>query len=118
MSPLLPLLFGYLSPSVTTCWICVPYPFLPVEHIYLPASARWMSAFICLYLLSSCLCLLSVPLYLPLYVGCLSLPIGYLSVPQQLVWHGAFPLRAHREDEESRGQPLGSVEGGRERKGT
>lgn len=65
-----------------------------------------MFLFICLYMLGACLCLLGVPLYLFLHVGCLSLPVGYLSAPQQLSWLGAFPLQAHRED--GGGGPEGS----------
>lgn len=49
-------------------------------------------------MLGACLCWLGVLLYLLLHVRCLSLPVGYLSAPQQLGWHGAFPLQAHREN--------------------
>lgn len=138
LGPHLSLAVGYMSPSVFACWICVPVclsmlgmslcPPLPVRYESPPASAcKYLSpsvstCWICVLPTSACwacvhssLCLLDAHLHLSLSVGGLSLPVGCLSAPQQLHWHGAFPLQAHRG---CRGQPSGNGDGGRERKGT
>lgn len=79
---------------------------------------------ICFHLLGACFCLLSISLRLPPHMRHLSLPVGYLFAvgylsAQQLHWQRAFPLQTHREDGGmARGQPSGTEEWGRERKGT
>lgn len=104
----LPLLAGCVSPSVRALWARVPtHCCLTAAHLHpsLPVDAR--------------LCLLGVPPHPPLHVRRLSLPVRYPSSPQQLCWHGAFPLQAHGHDEgdRARGRPAGGGEGGQERKG-
>lgn len=92
----LPPLAGYVPLSIPACWARVPSHLCLIDaHLHLP------------FPVDACLCLLGVPLYLPLHVRCLSLCVGYLSTPQQLCWHRAFPLQTHGEDDGGRG-PEGS----------
>lgn len=126
LCPLLPL--RYESFSTSPCWVPVPICLHLLDSCPLSIPACWACV-------PSCLCLLDVRLHLSLPTECLSLPVECPSVSASICWvpvstywvpicssaaglAWGFPLQARREDEGGRGQPIGSGEGGRERKGT